>query len=54
MGKLLDVRDDTEYIPTVQVGRVHRNGNKDRTTVELPSTPKQTTYTFEVTLDGII
>jgi hypothetical protein len=54
MGKLLDVRDDTEYVPTVQVGRVHRNGNKDWTTVELPSTRKQTTYTVEVALDGII
>jgi hypothetical protein len=53
-GKLLDVREDTEYIPTVQFGRVHRNGNKDWTTVELPSTRKQTTYTVKVALDGII
>lgn len=53
-GKLLDVREDTEYIPTVQFGRVHRTGNKDWTTVELPSTRKQTTYTVKVALDGII
>jgi hypothetical protein len=53
-GKLLDVREDTEYIPTVQFGRIHRNGNKDWTTVELPSTRKQTTYTVKVALDGII
>lgn len=53
-GKLLDVREDTEYLPTVQFGRVHRNGNKDWTTVELPSTRKQTTYTVMVALDGII
>ena len=42
-GKLLDVREDTEHLPAVQFGRVHRNGNKDWTTVELPSTRKQTT-----------
>jgi hypothetical protein len=53
-GRLLDVREDTEYVPTVQVGRVHRNGNKDWTTVELPSARKQTTYTVKVALDGII
>lgn len=53
-GKLLDVQEDTEYVPTVQFGRVHRNGSKDWTTVELPSTRKQTTYTVKVALDGII
>lgn len=53
-AKLLDVREETEYVPTVQFGRVHRNGNKDWTTVELPSTRKQTTYTVKVALDGII
>ncbi|HZT69324.1 MAG TPA: hypothetical protein VFC10_06210 [Terriglobia bacterium] len=53
-GKLLDVREDIEYIPTVQVGRVHRNSSKDWTTVELPATRKQTTYTVQVALDGII
>ena len=53
-GRLLDVREETEYVPTVQVGRVHRNGNKDWTTVELPATRKQTTYTVKVALDGII
>src|SRR4051794_5685619 len=53
-GMLLDVQEDTEYVPTVQFGRVHRNGNKDWTTVELPSTRKQTTYTVKVALDGII
>jgi hypothetical protein len=35
----LDVRDDTD---------------KDWTTVELPSSRKQTTYTVKVALDGII
>lgn len=53
-GKLLDVREDVEYIPTVQFGRVHRSGDKDWTTVELPSTRKQTTYTVKIALDGII
>jgi hypothetical protein len=53
-GKLLDVREDVEYIPTTQIGRVHRNGNKDWTTVEMPSARKQTTYTVVVALDGII
>jgi hypothetical protein len=53
-GKLLDVGEETEYIPTVQFGRVHRNGNKDWTTVELPSTRKQTTFTVKVALDGVI
>jgi len=53
-GKLLDVQEDNEYIPTVQVGRVHRNGNKDWTTVEMPSARKQTTYTVKVALNGII
>ena len=53
-GRLLDVREDIEYVPTVQVGRVHRNGNKDWTTVEMPSTRKQTTYTVKIALDGII
>ncbi len=53
-GKLLDVKENTEYVPTVQIGRVHRNGNKDWTTVELPSARKQTTYTVKVALDGII
>jgi hypothetical protein len=27
-GKLLDVQENIEYLPTVQVGRVHRNGSK--------------------------
>ena len=53
-GKLLDVLEEIQYIPTVQVGRVHRNGSKDWTTVELPSARKQTTYTVKVALDGII
>ena len=53
-GKLLDVQEKTEYLPTVQVGRVHRNGSKDWTTVELPFNRKQTTYTVKVALDGII
>ena len=54
IGKLLDVREETEYIPTVQFGRIHRNGNKDWTTVELPSARKQVSYTVKVALDGII
>ena len=54
IGVLLDVREDVEYIPTVQFGRVHRNGNKDWTTVELPSSRKQTTYTVKVALEGIL
>jgi len=53
-GRLLDVREDTDYVPTVQIGRVHRNDSKDWTTVELPSARKQTTYTVKVALDGII
>lgn len=53
-GKLLDVQEETEYIPTVQFGRVHRVGDKDWTTVELPSTRKHVTYRVKVALDGII
>lgn len=53
-GKLLDVQEDTEYVPTVQFGRVHRNGDKDWTTVEMPSTRRQTAYTVKVALDGLI
>jgi len=53
-GKLLNAREDVEYVPTVQVGRVHRKGKKDWITFELPSTRKQTTYTVKVALDGII
>ena len=48
------VREDTEYISSVQVGRVHRDGNKGWTTVELSATRKQTTYTVTVALGGII
>jgi hypothetical protein len=51
---LLDVQEDTDYVPTVQFGRVHRNGNKDWTTVEMPSTRKQTTYTVKIALGGIV
>lgn len=53
-GKLLDVKEITEYVPTVQFGRVHRNGDKDWTTVELPSARKQTTYAVTISLEGII
>ena len=53
-GKLLDVQEDTQFVPTVQFGRVHGNGNKDWTTVELPSARKQTTYTVKVALGGIL
>lgn len=53
-GRLLDVHEETAYIPTVQFGRVHRNGSKDWTTVGLASERKQTTYTVKVALDGII
>jgi hypothetical protein len=53
-GKVLDMREDVESVPAVQVGRVHREGTKDWTTFELPPTRKQTTYTVKVQLDGII
>ncbi len=53
-GTLLDVQEDTQYIPTVQFGRVQRNGNKDWTTVEMPSARKQTTYWVRVALGGVI
>ena len=53
-GKLLDVQEDADYVPTVQVGRVPLIGSKDWTTVELPSTRRQTTLTVKVALDGII
>jgi hypothetical protein len=53
-GKLIDLGEDTEYVATVQIGRVHRNCNKDWTTVELPSTRRQTSYTVKVALGGII
>jgi hypothetical protein len=48
-GKLLDVQETA-----VQFERVHRNGSKDWTTVELPSTRKQSSDTVRVALDGII
>ncbi len=53
-GKLLDARENTEYVPTVQIGRVQRNGDRAWTTVDLPSTRKQTTYTVKVAVGGII
>jgi hypothetical protein len=51
---LLDVQEDNDYIPTVQVGRVYRNGSKRWTTVEMPSARRQTTYTVKLALNGII
>lgn len=46
-GKLLQVQANTGYVPFVQIGRVHRNGNKDGATGELPSTRKQTLFTVQ-------
>ena len=54
-GKLLDVQENTELVPTAQIGQVRQNKNgKDWTTIALPPTRKQTTYVVIVALDGII
>jgi hypothetical protein len=44
-GKLLDVQENTELVPTAQIGQARQNKNgKDWTTIALPPTRKQTTY----------
>ena len=54
-GKLLDVQENTELVPTAQIGQARQNKNgKDWTTIALPPTRKQTTYVVKVALDGII
>jgi hypothetical protein len=54
-GKLLDVQENTELVPTVQIGQARQSKNgKDWNTIALPPTRKQTTYVVEVALDGII
>ena len=54
-GKLLDVQENTELVPDVQIVQTRQNKNgKDWTTIALPSTRKQTTYVVKVALDGII
>jgi hypothetical protein len=53
-GKLLDVQEITELVPTVQIGQTRQNKNgRDWTTVALPAARKQTTYVIKVVLDGI-
>ena len=55
IGKLLDVQEITELVPTAQIGQARQNKNgKDWTTIALPPTRKQTTYVVKVALDGII
>jgi hypothetical protein len=54
-GKLLDVQENTEFVPTAQIGQARQNKNgKDWTTIAMPSARKQTTYIVKVALDGII
>ena len=54
-GKLLDVHENTELVPDVQIVQTRQNKNgKDWTTIALPSTRKQATYVVKVALDGII
>ena len=54
-GKLLDLQENTEFVPTVQIGQGRQNKNgKDWTTITLPPTRKQTTYVVKVVLDGVI
>jgi hypothetical protein len=54
-GKLLDVQENIELVPTAQIGQARQNKNgKDWTTIALPPTRKQTTYVVKVALDGII
>ena len=54
-GKLLDVQEITELVPTAQIAQARQDKNgKDWTTITLPPTRKQTTYVVTVALDGII
>ncbi len=54
-GKLLDVQEITEFVPTAQIGQARQNKNgKDWTMIVMPPTRKQTTYVVIVALDGII
>ena len=54
-GKLLDVQEITELVPTAQIAQARQDKNgKDWTTVTLPPTRKQTTYVVTVALEGII
>jgi hypothetical protein len=52
-GRLLDVQESSDYIPTTSVGRVYRSG-KAWTTVDMPSARRQTTYTVKVALNGMV
>lgn len=54
MGRLLDVQANTELVPTIRVGRVHRNSNKDWTTVAPAPMRKETTYTIRVELGDMM
>ena len=54
-GKLLDVQEITELVPTAQIGQARQNKNgKEWNTITTPSARKQTTYVVKVELDGII
>ena len=54
-GKLLDVQENAELLPTAQIGQARQNKNgKDWTTIATPPARKQTTYVVKVVLDGII
>jgi hypothetical protein len=54
-GKLLDVQENTELVPTAQIGQARQNRNgKEWTTIATPSARKQTTYVVKLVLDGII
>jgi len=54
-GKLLDVQENTELVPTAQIGQARQSKNgKDWTTIALPPARKQTTYVVKIALDGII
>jgi hypothetical protein len=54
-GKLLDVQEDIEFVPTTQIGQAQQSKKgKNWTMITLPSTRKQTTYIVKVQLGGII
>lgn len=54
-GKLLDVQENTEFVPTSQIGQARQKKNgKEWTTIATPPARKQTTYVVKVVLNGII
>ncbi len=54
-GRLLDVQQATELVPTVQVGRTRRDKNgREWTTIAPPPVQKQTSYIVKLAVGGMI